>query len=73
MVSQTPSIFSKYFIIPKAQHTVAMVCKPSIADGVARVCRVLSTINLDDEPLFAAHKVYDIGTDRLLADEFEPE
>jgi hypothetical protein len=28
---------SKYFIIPKAQHTVAMIDEPSISDDVARV------------------------------------
>ena len=62
---------SKYFIIPKAQHTVAMIDEPSISDNFAFVSRVLAAINLDDEPLFATHKVNDIGTDRLLADEFE--
>jgi hypothetical protein len=62
---------SKYFIIPKAQHTVAMVGEPSITDSVARVRCVLAAINFDDKPLFATHKVNDIGTDRLLVDEFE--
>jgi hypothetical protein len=62
---------SKYFIIPKAQYTVAMTDEPSIADSVAFVSRVLTTINFDDEPFLAAHKVNDIRADRFLADEFE--
>jgi hypothetical protein len=62
---------SEYFIIPKTQHTVAMVGKPSIADSIARIRRVLAAIDFDDKPLFATHKINDIGTDGLLADEFE--
>jgi hypothetical protein len=62
---------SKYFIIPKAQHTVAMIGEPSISDGVAFVSRVLAAINFDDKPLFATNKVNDIGADRLLADELK--
>jgi hypothetical protein len=63
---------SKYFIIPKAQHTVAMVGKPSITDSITRIRRVLAAVDFDDKPLFATHKVNDIGVDGLLADEFEP-
>ena len=62
---------SKHFIIPETQHTIAMIGEPSISDDVAFVGRVLAAINFDDKPLFATHKVNDIGTDRLLADEFE--
>jgi hypothetical protein len=64
-------LHSKYFIIPETQHTIAMIGKPSIADDVASVSRALAAINFDDKPLFATHKVNDIGADRLLADEFE--
>ena len=62
---------SEYFIIPKAQYAVAVIGEPSISDGVAFVSRVLAAIDFYDKPLFAIHKVNDIGTDRLLADEFE--
>ena len=48
-----------------------MIDEPSISDGVAFVSRVLAAIDFDDKPLFAAHKVNDIRTDRLLADEFK--
>ena len=61
----------QYLVVPEAQHTIPMIDKPSISDDIAFVSRVLATINFDDKPLFAAHKVNDIGTDRLLADEFE--
>jgi hypothetical protein len=62
---------SKYFIIPEAQHAVAMIDEPSISDDVAFVSRVLAAINFDDKPLFAAHKVDDIGANWLLPHEFE--
>jgi hypothetical protein len=62
---------SKYIIIPKTQHAVAMTDEPSISDDITFVGRVLAAIDFDDKSLFAAHKVNDIGTDRLLADEFE--
>jgi hypothetical protein len=62
---------SKYFIIPKAQYTIAMIDEPSISYDITFISRVLTAIDFDDKPLFAAHKVNDIGTDRLLADEFE--
>jgi hypothetical protein len=62
---------SKYLIIPEAKYMIAMIDKPSITDDVTFVRRVLAAINFDDKPLFATHKVNDIGTDRLLADEFE--
>jgi hypothetical protein len=63
---------SKYFIIPKTQHAVAMIDEPSISDDVAFVSCVLAAVDFDDKPLFATNKVDDIGPDRLLADEFEP-
>jgi hypothetical protein len=62
---------SKYFIIPETQHTIAMIGEPSIADDVAFVGRVLAAIDFDDKPLFATHKVNDIGADGLLPHEFE--
>jgi hypothetical protein len=48
-----------------------MIDEPSISDDITFVSRVLAAIDFNDKPPFAAHKVYDIGTDRLLADEFE--
>jgi hypothetical protein len=62
---------SKYFIIPETQHTIAVIGEPSNSDGVAFVSRVLAAIDFYDKPLFATDKVNDIGTDRLLADEFK--
>jgi hypothetical protein len=62
---------SKYFIIPEAQHAIAMIDEPSISDDIAFVSRVLAAIDFYDKPLFATHKVNDIGADGLLADEFK--
>ena len=62
---------SKYLIIPKAQHTVATIDEPSISDDIAFVSRVLAAIDFYDKPLFATHKVNDIGANWLLPHEFE--
>ena len=48
-----------------------MIDEPSISDDITFVSRVLAAVDFDDKPLFATHEVDDIGTDGLLADEFE--
>ena len=48
-----------------------MVDEPLIAGRITPVIRVLATVDFDDEPLPSTDKIYDIRTDRLLADEFE--
>jgi hypothetical protein len=48
-----------------------MIDEPSISDDIAFVSRVLAAIDFYDKPLFATHKVNDIGADGLLADEFK--
>ena len=42
-----------------------------IAQAIARILRVLSSIDFSDELLFSTHKIYDVGSDCLLAHEFE--
>ena len=49
-----------------------MLNKPTIADGVAFVVRVLTTIDLDNEPFLPTREIDDIRSDRLLTHEFEP-
>jgi len=49
-----------------------MLYKPTIADGVAFVVSVLTTIDLDNEPFLPTSEIDDIRSDRLLTHEFEP-
>ncbi len=46
--------------------------QPSVAYRVALVSRVLTAINLDDEPLLAADEIDDVWSDGFLTNEFVP-
>jgi hypothetical protein len=60
-----------YFIIPNTQYAISVVGQPLIPDSVPFVSSVLATIHLDDEPLFPADKIDNVGPDWLLANKFE--
>jgi len=49
-----------------------MIEEPLVADRIALAVGMLTTIDLDNEPLLSAYKVYDIGSDWFLTYEFEP-
>ena len=51
---------------------MTLVSKPLIAHGVPLVGSVLTAIDFDDETLFTANEIDDVGADRLLTDEFVP-
>ena len=53
--------------IPKAQDTIALPSKSSIAPPITLACVVLTSINLDDHAFFLAEKIDDPRTDRHLA------
>jgi len=48
-----------------------MLRQPPIAHSVALTFGMLAAINFDHEPLLSTNKIGDIGSDRLLPDEFE--
>jgi hypothetical protein len=50
----------QHFIVPEAEHAVAMLQKPSIARGIAAVVGVLASIDLNHEPFLSAGKVNNI-------------
>jgi hypothetical protein len=62
---------AQHVVVPKSQDAIVAVDKPFVANRVARVIRVLTTINFNDETEFTANQVDRIGTDRLLPNEFE--
>jgi hypothetical protein len=56
-------------IVPEAQHAIAMLHKPFVANGIAFVDRVLSTFKLDDQSLFTTYEIDDVSSDWLLSNE----
>ena len=60
---------AQHFIIPKSKHSIIVIDEPFVANCVARIVRMLPSINLDDKATFPADKVHCVGTDRLLSDE----
>jgi hypothetical protein len=57
-------------VIPEPQDLIAVSAQPLIPNGVALALRMLSAINFYDQALFAADKINNVGSDRLLPDEF---
>jgi hypothetical protein len=45
--------------------------EPSVADGIARVCRVLAAINFNDETFFPTDEIGNVRTNWFLPYEFE--
>ena len=57
-------------VIPESQNPITACYKPRVARRVARILRVLSAIDLDDQAMLTADKIDRVGADRLLAHEF---
>jgi hypothetical protein len=62
---------SDHVIIPKAEDAIAVLDEPFVSDSIALALRVLTTINFNDEPMFATNEVSDVRPYGLLANEFE--
>jgi hypothetical protein len=56
-------------VVPEPQNAIAVLCEPPIAHGIARVCCMLSAVDLDHQVLFATDEIDNVGPDRLLPDE----
>jgi hypothetical protein len=67
---QNPIDILDHIIVPEAQNSIVMIAKPLVANGVASAFGVLTTVNFNDQALLPANQVYDVGTNRLLANEF---
>jgi hypothetical protein len=58
-------------MIPKSQDRESVPLQPAIASSVMGVGKMLSAVDLDDQPGFEADEVGDKATDRRLAAELE--
>jgi hypothetical protein len=58
---------SSHVVIPKSQHTIAVIVEPLVADDIAFISRVLAAINLNDKAMLPTDKISDIRADRFLA------
>ena len=63
---------AQHVVVPEAHRPVGLARQERVACGILGTVRVLSAINLDDKALVAADEINNEGTNRLLADEFEP-
>ena len=57
-------------VIPKSQDAVVVIGKPSISNRITSVVGMLSTVQLDDQPMLAADKINSVTTNRILPNEF---
>jgi hypothetical protein len=57
-------------IIPKSQDPVIVIGKPFVSNHVTRVVGMLSSVQLDDQPVLAADKINYVTTNRILTNEF---
>jgi hypothetical protein len=61
----------QHLIIPEAQNAIAVIRQPLIADGVAFVISVLTSVDFDHQPPLSANEIDNVRTNRLLANKFE--
>ena len=59
-------------IVPKSQNSVIVFRKPFVANNIAAIVRVLTTIHLDNEATLSTNEVRNVRAHRLLPDEFMP-
>jgi hypothetical protein len=60
---------AQHVVVPKSQDAVVVIDKPFVANRIAPIIRVLTTINFNDETEFTANQIHRIRTDRLLPNE----
>ena len=60
---------AEHIIIPESQDAVFVIDKPFVADHVARIVSMLTSIHFNDKTPFAADQINRVRADRLLPDE----
>jgi hypothetical protein len=60
---------AKHIIIPEPQFPVVVIDEPLVANSIARIVRMLSSVDFNDEATFTANQIDGVWTDRLLPDE----
>jgi hypothetical protein len=68
---QNTSRVSERVVIPEAHDSVIALAQPLIADLIARVVRMLTTINFNNQSALPANEVYNVASDCFLPDKFE--
>ena len=67
---ENASQVARYIVVPEAQNSKVAIGQPFVAHGVARTVRMLSAVDLNDQPSLAANEVDGVWPDWLLPDEF---
>ena len=57
---------AQHVVVPKPQDLVVVISKPFVTNCIARIIRMLSAIDLDNQTAFAANEIDNVGTDRVL-------
>src|SRR5712692_7055199 len=60
----------EYVIVPKPNNAIAAVSKPAIAQYIARIIRVLPTIDFNNKSPLPTSEIDNVRTNRKLSDEF---
>ena len=60
---------AEHVVVPEPQNSVVAIDKPFVANHVARVVRVLTSVHLNNEAAFTTDQINRVRTDRLLPDE----
>ena len=63
---------AEHVVVPEPQNSVVAIDKPFVANHVARVVRVLTSVHLNNEAAFTTDQINRVRTDRLLPDELVP-
>jgi hypothetical protein len=60
----------QHIVVPESQDPIVVIDKPFVANHIARIVGMLASIDLNNEPTFAADQINRVWTDRLLPDKF---
>jgi hypothetical protein len=61
---------AQHVVVPESQDSIIVLRKPSVANYVTRIVRMLSAIDFNDEPMLAANQVDRVWSNRFLPNEF---
>jgi hypothetical protein len=62
---------SEHVVVPESQNAIVAIDQPSLADGIARISRMLAAVDLNDQAPFSTYKIDDIRPNGFLADKLE--
>ena len=59
-------------MIPEPKNPIAVPAEPCVTERILRILKVLSSVDLDDEPLLDAGEVHNVRADWNLPSEARP-